>query len=113
MSESGILSQSEYLSLKADLLSKIQALDTSISQLQETLDQYAGGMVQDNAFLSSFQRYHNFTELNRAMLVELVKEIRVYEGGRLEIELNFQDELQTLTDYLDMNRDALEETCVS
>ena len=109
--KSGILSQSEYLSLKADLLSKIQALDTSISQLQETLDQYAGGMAQDNAFLISFQRYHNFTELNRAMLVELVKEIRVYEGGRLEIELNFQDELQTLTDYLDMNRDALEETC--
>ena len=111
--KSGILSQSEYLSLKADLLSKIQTLESSISQLQQTLDQYAGGMVQENAFLSSFQRYHNFTELNRAMLVELVKEIRVYEGGRLEIELNFQDELQTLTDYLDMNRDALEETCVS
>lgn len=109
--KSGILSQSEYLSLKADLLSKIQALDTSISQLQQTLDQYAGGMVQENAFLSSFQRYHNFTELNRAMLVELVKEIRIFEGGRLEIVLNFQDELKALTDYLDMNRDALEETC--
>lgn len=109
--KSGILSQSEYLSLKADLLSKVQALDTSISQLQQTLDQYAGGMVQENAFLSSFQRYHNFTELNRAMLVELVKEIRIFEGGRLEIVLNFQDELKALTDYLDMNRDALEETC--
>ena len=109
--KSGILSQSEYLSLKADLLSKIQALDTSISQLLQTLDQYAGGMVQENAFLSSFQRYHNFTELNRAMLVELVKEIRIFEGGRLEIVLNFQDELKALTDYLDMNRDALEETC--
>ena len=111
--KSGILSQSEYLSLKSDLLSKIQTLESSISQLQQTMEQYAGGMGQDNGFLSSFQRYHNFTELNRAMLVELVKEIRVYEGGRLEIELNFQDELQTLTDYLDMNRDALEETCAS
>ena len=111
--KSGFLSQSEYLSLKSDLLSKIQTLESSISQLQQTMEQYAGGMGQDNGFLSSFQRYHNFTELNRAMLVELVKEIRVYEGGRLEIELNFQDELQTLTDYLDMNRDALEETCAS
>ena len=111
--KSGIISQSEYLSLKADLQSRIRTLEASISQLQETLAQYADGMVQDNAFLRSFQRYHNFTELNREMLVELVKEIRVYEGGRLEILLNFQDELKALTDYLEINREALEETCTS
>ena len=47
------------------------------------------------------------------MLTELVHEIRIYEVGRLEILLNFRDELQTLTDYLDLNRDALEEACTN
>ena len=42
------------------------------------------------------------------MLLELVKEIRVFEGGRLEIVLNFQDELQSLTDYLELNREVLQ-----
>ena len=42
------------------------------------------------------------------MLTELVHEIRVYEGGRLEIVLNFQDELQALAAYLDQNQDILD-----
>ena len=70
--------------------------------------QYAEESPQSNAFLSSFQKYHNFAELSRAMLLELVKEIRVFEGGRLEIVLNFQDELQSLTDYLELNREVLQ-----
>ena len=107
--KSGILSQSEYLTLKSDLQSKLQTLEHSISQLQQSLSQYAEGSLEDNAFLRSFQKYHNFTELTRAMLIELVREIRVYEGGRLEITLNFRDELQTLEDYLERNRDAIEE----
>ena len=47
------------------------------------------------------------------MLTELVHEIRIYEGNRIEIILNFQDELQALSDYLDLNRDALEEACTN
>ena len=47
------------------------------------------------------------------MLTELVHEIRIFEGGRIEIVLNFQDELQALTDYLDLNRDVLEEACAN
>ena len=106
--KSGILSHTEYLTLKADIQGKIEALDTSISQLQQTVAQYAEESPQSNAFLSSFQKYHNFAELSRAMLLELVKEIRVFEDGRLEIVLNFQDELQSLTDYLELNQEALQ-----
>ena len=69
-------------------------------------------LVQDNAFWGSFQKYHNVTQLSRAMLVELIKEIRVYEGGRLEISLNFQDELQALTDSLELNQEAGEKSSV-
>lgn len=65
-------------------------------------------MEQENEFLAHFRKYRNFTELTRPMLTELVREIRIYGGGRLEIILNFRDELQALTDYLDMNREALE-----
>ena len=112
--KSGILTREEYLSLKADLTHKIQQLDTSIGKLRQTAGQYADGFEQENDFLTHFRKYHNFSELTRPMLVELVREIRVYEGGRLEILLNFQDELQTLSDYLDMNRDTLEaEACAN
>ena len=107
--KNGILSQEEYLTLKADLNEKLQALDASIEKLRNTAGQYADGFEQENAFLTQFRKYRNFTQLTRPMLVALVNEIRIYEGGRLEIILNFQDELKALTEYLELNRDALEE----
>lgn len=106
--KNGILSQEEYLTLKADLQSKLNTLDDSIARLRQTAAQYAGCMEQENEFLAHFRKYRNFTELTRPMLTELVREIRIFEGGRLEIVLNFRDELQALTEYLDMNREALE-----
>lgn len=111
--KNGILSQEEYLSLKADIQAKLQTLDGSIEKLHQTAEQYAQGPEQDNEFLAHFKQYRNFTELTRPMLVELVREIRVYEGGRLEIVLNFQDELQTLTEYLELNREALEAEAIA
>ena len=86
---------------------------TTIEKLHQTAAQYAGNPEQENEFLAHFRKYHNFSQLTRPILTELVHEIRIYEGGRLEIILNFRDELQALTDYLDLNRDALEEACAN
>ena len=107
--KNGDISREEYLTLKADLSARIRTLDDSISRLRQTVEQYESGMEENNAFLNHFRKYRNLTCLNRSMLVELVQEIRIYEGGRLEILLNFQDELQALTDYLDRNREAQED----
>ena len=107
--KTGLISQEEYLILKADLQTKLDALDTSIAKLRQTAEQYAGNLERENEFLSHFRKYHNFSQLTRPMLTELVSEIRIYEGGRLEIVLNFQDELKALTDYLELNKEALEE----
>ena len=111
--KSGVISQEEYLTLKADFQSKLNALDVSIAKLRQTAEQYAGNPEEKNEFLTHFRKYRNFAELTRPMLTELVHEIRIYEGNRIEIVLNFQDELQALSDYLDLNRDALEEACAN
>ena len=108
-----MISQEEYLTLKAELQSKLTTLDSSIEKLRQTAEQYAGNPELENEFLSHFRKYHNFSQLTRPMLTELVHEIRIFEGGRIEIVLNFQDELQALTEYLDLNRDALEEACTN
>ena len=107
--KSGVISQEEYLTLKADFQSKLNSLDASIAKLRQTAEQYAGNPEEKNDFLTHFRKYRNFTQLTRPMLTELVHEIRIFEGGRLEILLNFRDELQALTEYLELNQDALEE----
>ena len=110
--KSGILTQEEYMTIKANLNEKLKTMDESIQNLEHTARQYASGIDRDNAFLTAFRKYSPITGLTRPMLVELVKEILVHEDGRVEILLNFQQEQQALAAYLDMNREALaEESC--
>lgn len=110
--KSGILTQEEYMTIKASLNEKLKTIDESIRNLEHTARQYASGIDRDNAFLSAFRKYSPINALTRPMLVELVKEIQVHENGRVEILLNFQQEQQVLAAYLDMNREAPEaEAC--
>jgi len=106
--KSGILTQQEFVTIKANLNERIEKLDTSIQHLEDTAKQYASGVDGENAFLATFRKYGTITELTRPMLLELVKEVRVYDENRIEIKLNFRDEYAQLVEYLEMNQEAIE-----
>ena len=106
--KNGILTQQEFVTIKAKLSEKIEKLDHAIQNLEDTAKQYESGVDQENAFLTNFRKYGTITELTRPMLMELVKEIRVYDKDRVEIELNFRDEFTHLIEYLEINRKSIE-----
>ena len=106
--KSGILTQQEYVTIKSNLNDKLERLDAAIISLENTAKQYESGVDSENAFLSGFRKYGTITQLTRPMLLELVKEIRVYDENRIEIELNFRDEYAQLIEYLEMNQEAIE-----
>lgn len=105
--KSGVISQEEYLVIKANLNEKVAALDAMIANLQKTADEFQAGVTEENEFIAHFIKYRNIDRLTRPMLVELVKEILVYEGGRIEVTLNFQDAYQQVVDYIEMNKEAI------
>lgn len=104
--KSGILTQEEYMTIKANLNEKLKTMDESIENLEHTARQYATGIDRNNPFLAAFRKYTPITTLTRPMLVELVKEILIHENAEPEIRLQFQEEQQAITEYLDMNRDV-------
>lgn len=106
--KSGILTQQEYVTIKTNLNEKLEKLDATIKGLEDTAAQYTAGVDRDNGFLAGFRKYGTITELTRPMLLELVREIRVYDENRIEIELNFRDEYAQLIEYLEMNQEAIE-----
>lgn len=106
--KSGILSQQEYLNIKANLNEKLDGVNATIKSLEQSSAQYAKGVDSDNSFLATFRKYGTITELTRPMLVELVKEILVHDPDHIEIVLNFQDEYAQLQDYLEMNREIIQ-----
>ena len=39
------------------------------------------------------------------MLVELIDEIRVHEGNKIEIDLKFKDAYKQVIEYIELNKD--------
>ncbi len=104
--KSGVITQEEYLMIKANLTDKLKALDAMIDNLTAASQQFENGITDENAFIAHFIKYQNIDALTRPMLVELVDEILVHEGGRIEITLKFQDEYARVLEYIEMNQNT-------
>lgn len=98
--KSGILSKSEYLSLKEKFDCQLEQIEHAIAKIEEEIRQYHDTANLDNQFIKHFLKYRNITELTREVIVELIEMIYVHEGGTITIEFKFQDEYQRLLDLL-------------
>ena len=104
----GVLSEEEYLQLKAGVGEKIAALDEKLRALEQTLADRRSGCAAQSEALAAFRRCGRIETLTRAMLTELVEEIRVFEGGKIEVRFRFRDAFREILDYLALNRTPFE-----
>lgn len=107
--KNGILTQQEYLNLKAGIGEKISALEEKIAKTQDALSGLSQTTEPNNAFLSAFTKYGKIKTLTRPMLVELVDQILVHEGGMIEVCFKFQDAYSQIAEYIELNRAAVPE----
>lgn len=54
----------------------------------------------DSAWIKAFRKYENIEELSRPLMVELIKKIYVYEGGRVEIIFQYADSIKEAQDAI-------------
>lgn len=106
--KSGVITQQEYLALKANIAEKISVLDIKIENVKKTLDAYAHGIDDENAFITAFKKYENFTELTRGMLVELVDEILVHDNASIDVNFKFADAYQQVVEYIELNKESVQ-----
>lgn len=106
--KNGILTQEEYLNIKSSMQQKISSLDAMISNLEKSVKEYADGITSENDFIAHFMKYKNITQLTRPMLIELVENIYVHEGGKIEIELKYRDAYEQVVQYIEMNKEFTE-----
>lgn len=45
-------------------------------------------------WIKAFKKFENITELDRAAVIALVKQVRVYGKDRIEVIFNFQEETE-------------------
>lgn len=89
--KSGVITQDEYLMLKANMTSKIKKLEQSITIMEDQFQKCKEGVIQENDFIATFKKYGTIEKLTRPMLVELLDTILVHDNGEITIRWKFKD----------------------
>lgn len=104
--KSGLVNQAQYLALKEKYERQIEQSNQTISKLEQAL---AGADKIDgtNAFIASFKKYSGLKKLTREVLIELVENIDIHEGGTVEIHIKHRDEFLLAMEYIKQHEEVL------
>lgn len=91
----GVLTKHDYQEYAAGYSEQIAKLQKNVRDAKKKL-KAAKQEQNHSAWVESFRKYENISEVTRPLLVELVDKIFVYEQGRVEILFRHQDEMQAL-----------------
>lgn len=70
------------------------------------------GVNKENPYLTTFLKYKNIHSLDRGLLVALVKNIFIHQGGEVEIEFNFVDEYRRILDFIENDQNNSSQVAV-
>ena len=99
----GEISPSDYRHMKTDYERQTEALEEAIERLHAEKQEVENGVDVENPFLAAFRQFQNIDKLTRDVLIELVDQIKVYEGGSISIVFRFADELRRVQEYIEVN----------
>ena len=105
--KSGNISKEEYTRLKQKYSSQAEQLKITIQNIQSEYQVMAKGILKNDPYLAYFLKYKNVKELNRGILVDLVKNIYIHQGGEISIEFNFADQHRRIVEWIENNQNEL------
>lgn len=89
----GILTRQEYLQMKQEYDCQIRASEDALRSCEHELRLLKEDRGSRQEWIAEFKKYENITVLDRNAVAALVRQVRVYEGKRIEVIFNFQEEM--------------------
>ena len=96
----GIVSKEDYVELHAAYGKRLRNAEESIRAIQKEMDSELEKADKANTWLDYFVKYQDIEELSRTVVVELIRQIRVYDKKNIEITFDFYHCYQTLLNQL-------------
>lgn len=99
----GEISKAEYLTAKAAAAKQRDDAAVQITELEAALENMDTDGSLRNGFVSAFGKYLEVEEITDEIVADVLKEVRIHPGGRIETIWNYRDELKKL--ILDLQGD--------
>jgi len=102
----GEMGRDEYLERKTALQNECDGILTEISNLEASIESTDTDGEQSCQLIERLKQYTDVQELTREIVEDVVKEVRIYPGRRMEIVWNCQDEFEKLADYFETDKQS-------
>ena len=106
--QEGLIGQDEYFLFKKSYVAKIAEAEAAIRAIEDEREQAVSRNRDSLSWMESFKKYRNITSVNRSMVVDLIRQVNVFEGGRAEVVFRHADEAENVVKMLaDFSRQAV------
>ncbi len=102
----GEITKNDYSNMHTEYERQIKAINQVLHNLQEEKQELENGIDVENPFLTTFQKHENISKLTREVLIELVEQVTVYEGGNIKVKFKFSNEYRRIAEYIQLNTDS-------
>ena len=106
--QEGLIGQDEYFLFKKSYVAKIAEAEAAIRAIEDEREQAVSRNRDSLSWMETFKKYRNITSVNRSMVVDLIRQVNVFEGGRAEVVFRHADEAEKVVRMLeDYSRQAV------
>ena len=98
----------KYFLFKKSYAAKIAEAEAAIQAIEDEREQAVSRNRDSLSWMEAFKKYRNITSVNRSMVVDLIRQVNVFEGGRAEVIFRHADEAEKVVKMLeDYSRQAV------
>ena len=99
--QEGLIGQDEYFLFKKSYATKITEAEAAIQAIENEREQAVSRNRDSLAWMEVFKKYRNVSAVDRCMVVDLIRQINVFEGGKVEVVFRHGDEADKVVKMLE------------
>lgn len=99
--QEGMIGQDEYFLFKKSYAAKITEAEAAIQAIENEREQAVNRNRDSLAWMEVFKKYRNISAVDRCVVVDLIRQINVFEGGRVEVVFRYGDESDKVVKMLE------------
>jgi len=107
--KAGMITAEEYQKLKAKFEAQREDARVRIRNINMQMAEVEKGQDSANEYIQNFMKFKNVDTLTRDLVVSLIDNIFVYEGGDIHIDFKFQSPFLMAKEFIENNASALSE----
>ena len=107
----GNIEKNEYIKFSNEIDNKINSINEEIEIYNSTYFEKLKKIRKNDYWINHYKRNKKITKLTKEVLNELIESIYVFENGNIKIIFKYQDQFNSIIDYLE-NKEGVKE-CVN